>query len=67
MSIRINAEQLRRFDVENRLLAEVGKRSRGKGERFGIFPFPFNLSPFSAPSLSLPPRLLSQPLSINLA
>jgi len=24
----------------NRLLAEVGKRERGKGERFGIFPFP---------------------------
>jgi hypothetical protein len=29
----------------NRLLAEVGKRGRGKG--FGIFPFPFNMSPFS--------------------
>ncbi|BAY80192.1 hypothetical protein NIES25_66800 (plasmid) [Nostoc linckia NIES-25] len=31
----------------NRLLAEVG--GRGKGERFGIFPFPFNMSPFSLP------------------
>ncbi|BAY79133.1 hypothetical protein NIES25_56160 (plasmid) [Nostoc linckia NIES-25] len=29
-----------------RLLAEVGKRGRGKGKRFGIFPFPFNMSPF---------------------
>jgi hypothetical protein len=29
----------------NRLLAEVGKR--GKGERFVIFPFPFNLFPLT--------------------
>jgi len=32
--------------VAIRLLAEVGKRERGKGKRFGIFPFPFNLFPF---------------------
>jgi exonuclease VII large subunit len=29
----------------NRLFAEVGKRGRGKGERFCIFPFPFDLFP----------------------
>jgi hypothetical protein len=29
----------------NRLLAEVRKRGRGNGERFVIFPFPFNLFP----------------------
>ncbi|MFN6563743.1 MAG: Uma2 family endonuclease [Nostoc sp. ChiSLP01] len=37
---------LDRQALGNRLLAEVGKRVRGKGERFGIFPFPFNLFPF---------------------
>ncbi|MDZ8238684.1 MAG: helix-turn-helix transcriptional regulator [Nostoc sp. ChiQUE01a] len=30
----------------NRLLAEVGKRVRGKGERANKNPFPFNLFPF---------------------
>ncbi len=32
------------FSYINRVLAEVG--TRGKEGRFGIFPFPFNLSPF---------------------
>jgi len=30
-----------------RLLAEVGERGKGKGERFGIFLSPIKMSPFS--------------------
>jgi hypothetical protein len=33
--------------AKDRLLREVEKRGRGKGERFGIFPFPFNMYRFS--------------------
>jgi hypothetical protein len=34
------------FLRNKRLLAEVGKRVRGKGERANKNPFPFNLFPF---------------------
>jgi len=33
--------------ANNRLLAEVGKKVRGKGERANKKPFPSNLFPFS--------------------
>ncbi|PHJ71712.1 hypothetical protein VF03_03870 [Nostoc linckia z2] len=36
------------FSDNYRLLAEVGKRLRGKGERANKNPFPFNLFPFPA-------------------
>ncbi len=39
-------KQVRGQGDKNRLLAEVGKRVRGKGERANKNPFPFNLFPF---------------------